>query len=158
MLRGHTPVELLQVALHDAPHVLDLVGWAKVPVAMVAAFVRIAIELKIVVASMSIGQDEATSGDGTGQKQFQGVLCSVRDNLEAKPPGIPFNGTNDQGLVPVLLFAKEALVDLYDAGEFWQGRWQVLPEAPVPPANGRVADANDQTGSIWALAILETPE
>lgn len=76
----------------------------------------VAIELEIVVTGMSVSEEQAVSRNRSHEKSFERVLCPVRDNLEAKPPGIPFNSTSYQCLVSVLLFAEEALVDLDNAG------------------------------------------
>ena len=57
VFRWNTTVEFLEIALHDAPEILNLVRRAKVPIAIVAAFVGVAIELQVVVASMAYGKD-----------------------------------------------------------------------------------------------------
>jgi hypothetical protein len=45
VLGRYTAVEFSQVAFHDAPHILNVVGRPKVPVTVVTPFVGIAIEL-----------------------------------------------------------------------------------------------------------------
>ncbi len=136
-----TAVELLQVTFHDAPHVFNLVGGTKVSIAVVAAFVGVAVKLQVMVTGMGVGEQEAASGNTVRQKHLQGILSSVRDNLEAEPPGIPFNGANDHGLVAILLFAEETFVYFDNAGKLWHCAGQIGSESPVPPTYSRVTDA-----------------
>lgn len=154
----HTTVELPQVPLHDTPHVLNVVRGAKVAIAVVAALVRVAVELQVMVASMGVSQEETVTGYLFRQKQLEGVLGPVGDDLEAEPPGIPFNSTNHHGLVAVASFPKEALIYLDNAGESVCCHRQQGPKPFVPSTYGCVAHTYHQASCARALALLPTPE
>lgn len=62
------------MALHDTPHILNLVRGAEVTIAVVAALVAVAIELQVVVASMGVGQNEAGPGNGSRLEQASLLL------------------------------------------------------------------------------------
>jgi len=140
------------------PHVFNVVGRAEVFLAVVAAFVGVAVELQVIVATVVVGEQRTVSGNCSCQESLQRVLSSVRNNLEAKPPGISFQCSSYQCLVSVLLFAKEALVHLDNTGELGCGNRQALPESPISAPYCGVADTRHQACRTWTLAVLEAPQ
>jgi len=93
-----------------------MVGASKVAFAVVPGFMAKAQETNVIVPGMAVSNHQAVSGDVLFEKSFQAVLFGVRDDLEAEPPGIPLNGTNDNGLATESLLAKIGFVYLNNAG------------------------------------------
>ena len=69
------------------------------------------------VAGKGVSGNMGRPSDTPSEKQLKCVLRSVGDEPEAKSPGIPFNGANDNDLLAELLSTKEAFVDFDNAGE-----------------------------------------
>ncbi len=153
-------VEFAQVALEFTPCAFNMVRAGEVTLAVVPRLVGVAQKANVVVASMTVGDYHAGSCDVPLQKTFQAVLFGVRDNLEAEPPGIPFNGANDNSLPSESFLAEVGLVDLDNPGQklcSLLGRYE-CPEPPVPASNGGIAQTRSQTGCSGALSGLPTME
>lgn len=60
-------------------------------IAVVAPLMSVAVELQVMVACMGVGQDEAAASNAIREKEFQGILGPILDDLQPTLPGIPLD-------------------------------------------------------------------